>query len=86
MLPITNQRVVHVPHSLATLAALVALILALSWDTDGAGRLGSAAEGDAAAPVTAPQTVSERREAEHDREGGTVSLLLPLVLPGGSSR
>lgn len=32
MLPITNHRVLHIPHSLAIGAAIVGLIVALSWD------------------------------------------------------
>lgn len=32
MLPITNHKVVHVPHALAVIAALIGLIAALSWD------------------------------------------------------
>lgn len=32
MLPITNHRVMHVPHSLAIGAAIVGLVVALSFD------------------------------------------------------
>ena len=32
MLPITNHKVVHVPHALALIAALIGLAAALSWD------------------------------------------------------
>ncbi len=32
MLPITNHRVLHIPHGLAIGAAIVGLIVALSWD------------------------------------------------------
>lgn len=32
MLPITNHRVLHIPHSLAIGAAVVGLVVALSWD------------------------------------------------------
>ncbi|MEM7054382.1 MAG: hypothetical protein AAF446_07510 [Pseudomonadota bacterium] len=32
MLPITNHKVVHVPHALAVIAALIGLVAALSWD------------------------------------------------------
>ncbi|MDT8448612.1 MAG: hypothetical protein RQ847_00425 [Wenzhouxiangellaceae bacterium] len=31
MLPITHHRIVHVPHGIALIAALVALIAALGW-------------------------------------------------------
>lgn len=35
MLPVTAHKSFHIPHTLATLAAIVALITAMGWETSG---------------------------------------------------
>lgn len=91
MLPITNQRVIHVPHSLATLAAIVALITALSWTSDPADADRTAATPDRPAPVEhAPKAPAEAggttARAGAGDEARSVSGLLPLVLPSVTGR
>lgn len=90
MLPITNHRTIHVPHSLATLAAIVALITALGWNSVDGGRPTADASGPAAgeAHTTVRGTATDDAEsggrASQDRPDGNgsgLSGLLPLVLP-----
>ncbi len=98
MLPITHQRVFHIPHSLATLAAIAALITALSWnpvddaepaEMRAAGETSVISAGQAAS--AAPEQVSESAEPParvdcRSCAGTGLSNLLPLVLPGMSTR
>lgn len=90
MLPITNHRAFHIPHSIATAAAILGLVAALGWDVSGpevdemnaAGdtleRVGSIAAQDADTPEEAP---APRRAGGAETDPGTFSGLLPLVLP-----
>lgn len=96
MLPITHQRVFHIPHSLATLAAIAALVTALTWDRadDGtdAVELRAAGESSVLSAGATTETVSEKAEQSagsvecHRCSGSGLSNLLPLVLPGVSTR
>lgn len=91
MLPITNQRVIHVPHSLATLAAIVALVTALSWESDPAHADRTAAMPARPTPVEhAPEAPTEATgtsaRAGAGEEARSVSGLLPLVLPSVTGR
>ncbi|MBL36914.1 MAG: hypothetical protein CMP07_00740 [Xanthomonadales bacterium] len=90
MLPITNQRAVHIPHSIATAAAIIGLIAALSWDVSGNEATRPDAAGvalDHVASISAqePEAPGEKpaqpRSGASDAEPGTFSGLLPLVLP-----
>jgi hypothetical protein len=90
MLPITNQRAFHIPHSIATVAAIVGLITALSWDVSGdeAGEFGASGVSlDQATSVSAQETEPSGeapapvRAAGVESEPGVFSGLLPLVLP-----
>lgn len=90
MLPITNQRAIHVPHSIATAAAIIGLIAALSWDVsyneadrpDAAGiALDHVASISAQEPEAPGETPSPQRSGASEGEPGTFSGLLPLVLP-----
>jgi len=98
MLPITKHRVFHIPHSLATLAAIAAVMTALSWDRPDriaqTGEARPAAEqamiaggSDAAGPEPTPDAPEESGVSDCSRcTGGGLSGLLPLVLPGASTR
>ncbi|HMB38640.1 MAG TPA: hypothetical protein VKO85_06145 [Wenzhouxiangellaceae bacterium] len=88
MLPITNQRPFHIPHSIATIAAIVGLITALSWDVSGdkTSRLSTAdVYLEEAIPVSAQEAEVSGQAPAPARVGGTepntFSGLLPLVLP-----
>lgn len=90
MLPITNQRAFHIPHSIATVAAIVGLITALSWDVSGNEASGGDVAGisiDHVASIPAQDadpTVEAHEPAGQggrEREPGVLSGLLPLVLP-----
>jgi hypothetical protein len=90
MLPITKRRIIHVPHSLATLAAIVALATATGWNaapSDVVERTGASpaaavsaerAADSASEPATGTDSPGDRRPS--------VSGLLPLVLPSVSGR
>lgn len=100
MLPITNHRVIHIPHSLATLAAIAAVVTALSWDRSdpGAGRESVqtatehgviASRADTAGRETVQDTGRQARDESGSGDcacGGGLSNLLPLVLPGAPHR
>lgn len=89
MLPITNHRTIHVPHSLATLAAIVALITALGWNSiDGRRPAADASESAHEVRTAIRGTPTDDGESrggaarDHaDRNGSGLSGLLPLVLP-----
>lgn len=93
MLPITNQRAFHIPHSIATAAAIIGLIAALTWDVsdnestrpDAAGisldHVTSISTQEAESPGEVP---SPARPGATDAEPGAFSGLLPLVLPSVS--
>lgn len=90
MLPITNQRAFQIPHSIATAAAIIGLITALSWDVSGNEVSGPSTEGallDQAASSSAHETKPDGNRPAPTRVGGTetepgaFSGLLPLVLP-----
>ncbi|HKL53327.1 MAG TPA: hypothetical protein VJ902_05165 [Wenzhouxiangellaceae bacterium] len=90
MLPITNQRSFHIPHSIATAAAIVGLITALSWDVSGNEVSGSSTEGVSLDQATSISAQEEKRAGEApvparaggaETEPGVFSGLLPLVLP-----
>jgi hypothetical protein len=91
MLPITSRRVIHVPHSLATLAAILALVTAMGWDFASSDIDRTAAS---PAPAGTLEQASEPVAKTGDRtdrsDPGTgqrsVSGLLPLVLPSLSGR
>jgi hypothetical protein len=90
MLPITKRRVIHVPHSLATLAAIVALATALGWNaaSSDVGDRTAASPSGAAPAERAADTASEpatSADSHRDRRP-SVSGLLPLVLPSVSGR
>ncbi|MEX0916423.1 MAG: hypothetical protein WD397_00185 [Wenzhouxiangellaceae bacterium] len=93
MLPITNRRGIHIPHSLATAAAIIALLTALSWDASeriGAETQPTAGSVDLVAPVSRQDSDAQGESAEAARSGakngetGVLSGLLPLVLPNVS--
>lgn len=99
MLPITQHRVFHIPNSLATIAAIAAVITALSLgtadDPDMAGDLQSAKEsatfsaGHADSDLPENDGKAARKAAEVQcRSCGDSGLsgLLPLVLPGNAAR
>ena len=92
MLPITNHRVLHVPHSLAIGAAIVGLFVALSWDrpqvTDPAPSMAGSSttitiEDERSEPLekAAPRP---GRETPHSRE--ILPSFGPLVLPFSPGR
>lgn len=90
MLPITNRRGIHIPHSLATAAAIVALLTALTWDASeriGAEPQPTAGNVDLVAPVGRQDSDAQSESAGAARSGakngetGALSGLLPLVLP-----
>jgi hypothetical protein len=97
MLPITNHRVIHVPHSLATLAAIVALITAIGWKSSApdpertaatpAQTVGVERSADSAADSATESAANAARPASGSGEQRpSVSGLLPLVLPSISGR
>ena len=94
MLPITNQRAFHIPHSLATVAAIVATIVALAtplgWDESGNPIADTDVGGSALDQVTSSSSLDADTPADPqkpastggaDCEPGVLSGLLPLVLP-----
>lgn len=90
MLPITNRRGIHIPHSLATAAAIVALLTALGWDASEqiGAEAPSAADGMEQITVTSQPDNDAQNEAAGgahagagNGEAGALSGLLPLVLP-----
>lgn len=90
MLPITNQRAFHIPHSIATAAAIVGLIAALSWDVSGneaarpdaaGATLDHVASLSAQEPESGGEAPSSARSGGPEAEPGVFSGLLPLVLP-----
>ncbi len=90
MLPITNHRGFHIPHSLATAAAIVALVTALSWDASERSRAELDSAGATHDQVTtasqdgdeaADEPVRTARAGRTDHTPGALSGLLPLVLP-----
>lgn len=90
MLPITNHREFHIPHSIATAAAILGLIAALGWDVFGAGADPVIASGSTLEQVNsitaqeaepANETPAPGRAVADDCEPGVLSGLLPLVLP-----
>jgi hypothetical protein len=89
MLPITNHRVLHVPHGLAIGAAVVGLVVALNWDrpqataTDLSLAAPSIVSMDEGAPAN-NEPKSPGREAPHGRE--MLPGFGPLVLPFAPSR
>lgn len=93
MLPITHHRAFHVPHSLATVAAIAALVTALSWQP---GKPEITAQGDTEAAESSEIAVHSEpapsESAAKPRRGGgqapgtALSDLLPLVLPGSPTR
>jgi len=100
MLPITQHRVFHIPHSLATIAAIAAVITALNWNrVDESETTGDLQTAKDTASFSAGQAEIEGSETEDSQAarkaadvacrhcGGTgLSGLLPLVLPGASTR
>lgn len=92
MLPITNHRGFHIPHSLATAAAIVALVTALGWDASGTEAAGVESTGalsrvSSVAPTEkdlADESAPAARPGRVDCEPGVLSGLLPLVLPSVS--
>lgn len=94
MLPVTRHKGFHIPHSLATLAAIVAVITATSWEASRDDAVMARSSSTVAAPVDAAQTAEEKsdEEAPHSVrtsapsckrtcERDSLSELLPLVLP-----
>lgn len=90
MLPITNHKAFHIPHSLATAAAIVALVTALGWNASDSASAGPNAAGSTLDQVTsvasrdakAPgDTPASPPAAGTECEPGVLSGLLPLVLP-----
>lgn len=61
MLPITNHRVLHIPHGLAIGAAIVGLIVALSWDRP------QATDRAAVAPPPPMITIEDDRDDAADK-------------------
>ncbi|NKI34063.1 hypothetical protein HFP89_02635 [Wenzhouxiangella sp. XN79A] len=89
MLPITNHRVVHIPHSLAVGAAIVGLVVAMNWDRPQ----------DAGEPPPAPAMVTLEddsgrglepaapgRDRDAPRSGELLPGFGPLVLPFAPGR
>ena len=89
MLPITNHRTVHVPHSLATLAAIAALVTALGWNSvEGGSSTAEAPDPAREMQASLHETATGDEEAGRasaggsaERAGAGLSGLLPLVLP-----
>jgi len=97
MLPVTSHKSFHVPHSLATAAAIAALITALGWEDSGGDRPavapGPQAEVTGARIQRPGDEQPENDDAAARARAGTesceaacdrnsLSELLPLVLPG----
>lgn len=84
MLPITNHRV-HVPHSLAIGAAIVGLVVALSWErpADPAAELAPTAPPMVTLEDDTGQTIDRERDSPRVREmlPGFGPLFLPFA-PG----
>lgn len=90
MLPITNHREFHIPHSIATAAAILGLIAALGWDVSGidadpvesaSGTLEQVNSITAQESEPADETPAPGRAVAGDCDPGVLSGLLPLVLP-----
>lgn len=92
MLPITNHRVLHIPHGVAMGAAIIGVVVALSWErpqatvTEAAQVTQSAAiatdePGDRALDVASP-----RREGGDPRGREMLPGFGPLVLPFSQER
>ena len=100
MLPITQHRVFHIPHSLATIAAIAAVITALNWSAaDEAGMGGELQATKDTATLPTGQAEADLPDADDSKPareaasvecrycaGSGLSGLLPLVLPGAPSR
>lgn len=89
MLPITNHRVMHVPHSLAIGAAIVGLIVALSFDrpervpVEANGTIASATTSEPRRDGEADQRAIVPRENRVTREAPAGLGPLFFVLPSG---
>ncbi|HKL51929.1 MAG TPA: hypothetical protein VJ908_12250 [Wenzhouxiangellaceae bacterium] len=92
MLPITNHREFHIPHSLATAAAIIALVTAMGWDAsdpsaaqagemNGLQQIETVRSAEAEVPNDTPGAA---RAGNSGCEPGVLSGLLPLVLPSVS--
>jgi len=90
MLPITNHRSFHVPHSLATAAAIVALVTAIGWNASGSESTDVERAADSLGRMTSTTVEHVEPAADPavsagsgsgDADSGVLSGLLPLVLP-----
>lgn len=97
MLPVTSHKSFHIPHSLATAAAIAALITALGWETSGDDSTRIETSPIAATRAEAGMTPPQRTQHESATEDATArtgrgkcaggcdrdsfSELLPLALP-----
>lgn len=89
MLPITNHRVMHVPHSLAIGAAIIGLIVALSFDrpdrepAEANGRVASVTVDEPRRDENPQHTGLAPRENRVQRDTPTGLGPLFFVLPSG---
>jgi len=94
MLPVTRHKSFHVPHSLATCAAIVALITAIGWQSSGDDISTVDASIENETRVDAAQSQAQNEPDKPERsvrasasdckrtcDGDSLSELLPLVLP-----
>jgi len=93
MLPISKRRTIRVPHSLATVAAVLALVTAVGWEATVQNEPETPAHATARDQVestgqrdreTEDNRPPARRVSATDNNPGALSRLLPLVLPGTS--
>lgn len=89
MLPITNHRVLHVPHSLAIGAAVVGLTVALSWDRPQATATESSVAASSVITMEDGSSVDKDTPSPGREDAGGREMLPgfgPLVLPFAPSR
>jgi len=87
MLPITHHKSFHIPHSLALVAAAVALVAALGWHADQRAAEQAAPTADAISAAGTPEDAPDSEPAGqclphgHCADSGRGTALFPLVLP-----
>lgn len=92
MLPVTRHKLVHVPHSLATIAAVVGLVTAIALETPGDDPVSASVSSTPRSGIDSARAQAEPDNAERSVrtsasecksacERDSLAELLPLVLP-----
>lgn len=87
MLPVTNKKAFHIPHSIATAAAIAGLVVTLGWDVSnieiesGNGTLDNGALVTSLGAEPSDEPPTPKRVSDRESDPGILSGLLPLVLP-----